>query len=920
MKGDFTRLTFRPDKHYTSVRMQQGRLQLDSDWNEQVDIQAHLYRSQVVDLIGAESGVPTIGENKDSFKISKVTNAQGQGTDLAIDRGHCYVNGTLCELEGTLFDFTQKSTTQVTVSTLSIDGRKLKELQWVEIFEDENGHKLTNKIFQIREVNNLDLTLVLPNGVTLPPSGKMRRIITYYTQPDYPITITSDPPNKGLNFAYLDVWQRHITTIEDPGIREVALNIPDTTTRSKTVWQLKLEPLNAQLIEQIALSEQDKKDLQTRLAGLGVPDLSNPSWLPFIKEVWQRFLQKRQNHQVYMNACAKLCSSAGSTTSNGSGGYRRLENQLYRVEIHEPGKVGKAKFKWSRDNGSIVSAIEKIQLDDGIITIRKSSQDAWSSSQSGQWIEILDEESELKNSPGTLVPLINIAGTKIKFDPCRIRANSIPKQPTKVRRWDHTTTREEAISTQTEWIELEAGIKVKFYDTSEYQTGDYWLIPARSSINGINWPNNQSDREPLLVSGAVPTPLPQFQQGIHHDYFLLGAVTVSNQLLFESVQSESNLRKVFLSLAEVNGELAKKVDKAYVDGELAKKVDRSYVDGELAKKADRTYVDTELAKKVDKTYVDTELAKKADRTYVDSQLSNKASKAGNSTQNFNANALKANSLTLTSGATVTNFSTDVNLTGANDDAVPTEKAVKTYVDNHLEKKANQSGDENQDFDVKDLKADKLFAKNVLATNTTSSGFTQISSRSLKEKVTDLTSQEVTKVLGALNPVKFIYTKDKTKHFNVGFIAEDTPDLLTSSDKQAVKIMDIVAILTKAVQDQQVISGELSDTVKHQRHEIQILQEKLGELEKRNTHNSKTIASLELSKSVEEQRRELEVLQDRFRELEERYVDSPPSIAPLPNPKGEEVVWRSPRVSRHTRWTFFKKLKRFIHGLFHWNLG
>ena len=39
MKGDFTRDTFKKEKHYSGVRMQQGRVQVDADWNEQVDIQ-----------------------------------------------------------------------------------------------------------------------------------------------------------------------------------------------------------------------------------------------------------------------------------------------------------------------------------------------------------------------------------------------------------------------------------------------------------------------------------------------------------------------------------------------------------------------------------------------------------------------------------------------------------------------------------------------------------------------------------------------------------------------------------------------------------------------------------------------------------------------------------------------------------------
>ena len=45
MKGDFTRDLFDPTKHYSGVLMQQGRVQLDADWNEQGSIQR--YRGEV---------------------------------------------------------------------------------------------------------------------------------------------------------------------------------------------------------------------------------------------------------------------------------------------------------------------------------------------------------------------------------------------------------------------------------------------------------------------------------------------------------------------------------------------------------------------------------------------------------------------------------------------------------------------------------------------------------------------------------------------------------------------------------------------------------------------------------------------------------------------------------------------------------
>ena len=38
MKGDFSRDTFDPAKQFTRVLMQQGRVQLDADWNEQIAI------------------------------------------------------------------------------------------------------------------------------------------------------------------------------------------------------------------------------------------------------------------------------------------------------------------------------------------------------------------------------------------------------------------------------------------------------------------------------------------------------------------------------------------------------------------------------------------------------------------------------------------------------------------------------------------------------------------------------------------------------------------------------------------------------------------------------------------------------------------------------------------------------------------
>jgi len=56
--------------------------------------------------------------------------------------------------------------------------------------------------------------------------------------PEAAATLADEQPRTDL--VYLDVWDRHIEALEDPSLREPALGGPDTSTRVKTVWQLKV--------------------------------------------------------------------------------------------------------------------------------------------------------------------------------------------------------------------------------------------------------------------------------------------------------------------------------------------------------------------------------------------------------------------------------------------------------------------------------------------------------------------------------------------------------------------------------------------------------------------------------------------------------------------------------------------------------
>jgi len=85
MKGDFSRDTFDPLKHFSRVLTQQGRVSLDADWNEQADITAHRTETEARDVIGL-CGAP---KHNAGFKI-----LNGSRGDFTIGAGRFYVRTT----------------------------------------------------------------------------------------------------------------------------------------------------------------------------------------------------------------------------------------------------------------------------------------------------------------------------------------------------------------------------------------------------------------------------------------------------------------------------------------------------------------------------------------------------------------------------------------------------------------------------------------------------------------------------------------------------------------------------------------------------------------------------------------------------------------------------------------------------------
>ncbi len=77
-----------------------------------------------------------------------------------------------------------------------------------------------------------------------------------------------------------------------------------------------------------------------------------------------------------------------------------------------------------------------------------------------------------------------------------------------------------------------------------------------------------------------------------------------------------------------------------------------------------------------------------------------------------------------------------------------------------------------------------------------------SSRDVKENIAELSKREAFETLRNIKPVKFNYKKDEAGETNVGFIAEDVPELVATQGREGLVSMEVVAVLTKVVQEQQ----------------------------------------------------------------------------------------------------------------------
>jgi hypothetical protein len=446
MSSDISRQRFNPANNFNSVLMQQGRVQLDADWNEWNEILDRHWRSETIDIIG-RCVVPRPPPD-DGFAIAV------SGGSLTIGRGRIYVDGLQAENHGT---------------------------------------------------GDLEFDPILAESRGVDP-------VPYEKQPYLP-NPPALPNEAGPHLVYVDVWEREVTSVENPDLVENAVGV-DTTSRLQTVWQVRVLP---NVDPAVTCATPDNQ-----LAG------------------WQ--------HIIAPSAGRLTTKAVGVATPDDpcqippSGGYRGLENRTYRVEIQDAGPVGTATFKWSCDNASVATGISAIE-GDTVLTVDRIAWDSQRRFSTGDWVEITDDYREFSLAPGEIRRIASVVDPSrtVTLDtpltaglfPVDGSNRTFPERHTRIKRWDQSgLVKESDGSTYADLDEagstglikvppvgtsliLEDGVEVTFTtvpDGDAFHSGDYWIFVARTADASVE-----------ELAAAPP-------RGVHHHYCRLALVLFPNTL------------------------------------------------------------------------------------------------------------------------------------------------------------------------------------------------------------------------------------------------------------------------------------------------------------------------------------------------------------------------------------------------------
>jgi Family of unknown function (DUF6519) len=491
-KGDFTRDTFDPLRRFSRVLMQQGRVQLDADWNEQADLLLYAQRRLITNLVGPHwgtfdfvvksdgSGIDHIDPN--SFKIVQL---QGNPADFSIGAGNYYVDGI--PAVNVQVDPKQPLTyTQQTPQPGPLGNNRY----WVylDVWEQQVTYLGDDTIREIA---------LGENGPDTATRAEIVWQIKASTVPAIPTDVFdrfgskgTDAQNPLLKIQFIeDSTQLLVKTLQPPfrGAIKARGRAPADNTADPCIT-----PPNSQF-------RGDENQLyRVEIHSGGTQETATFKW-------------SRENGSVVF----PIVSLAGNTVTLGNLG---------------------------RDSHLSLGAGDWVEIvdDDSLLQVASLQGPGSTNPPQGTINPLLQVDTV--DRMNLLVTLKGTPSSSVGQD---------PKKHPLLRCWDQKSgtgqlgdrpklAKDGTISikegtTDTSWIILEDGVQIQFQPSGKtadkppqdnpammYRTGDYWLIPARTVTGDVLWPQENAPSGVPYPSGH-PQALPP--RGVKHHYALLAIVS-----------------------------------------------------------------------------------------------------------------------------------------------------------------------------------------------------------------------------------------------------------------------------------------------------------------------------------------------------------------------------------------------------------
>ena len=509
MKGDFTRVTFKPEKNFSRVLSQQGRVSIDADSAEQTAILLHYLRTLAQDIIGPH-GAPS--GQQGGFELT--LDNEGRPN---IEAGRYYVDGIMVEnAERCLY------TAQADYPLPENDPLKL----FLENPAQTEGVWLYLDVWE-RLITPIEDDSIREKALGGPDTCVRAKIVWQLksiSPEDIKLGMRTDMEEKISAAA-----KKKVVKATKSAIKKSTATVKQKASAAATqkASAAKLTSEKAPATEAAATEAEGNTELADyeQEGCLQLREFLNNQGRPLMAA-------QIDSREITRNPC----------TIAPEAKYRGAENQLYRIEIHRSGTADTATFSWSRENGSVATAW--LASAGNSLTVANSRGFS-----AGNWVELSDDTLELQGESGVLVKLANVEGDTLVLDENSIASGQEEGviwfqgmiNP-KIRRWDQTESGDIILSQgavpvvaqesqQDGWINLEDGVQIRFAPDGYFHSADYWLIPARVATGNIEWPEDKA----LNQAAWLPP------HGIEHHYAPLGFMAMVQGVL----KLETNCRCEF---------------------------------------------------------------------------------------------------------------------------------------------------------------------------------------------------------------------------------------------------------------------------------------------------------------------------------------------------------------------------------------